>query len=66
MARTREIVGVTVWAKLGEPPTDLAYWLAQPHDVRLAALEKIRQHYIRQAFQVPPRMQTVCTIVELR
>ena len=34
--------------KLGEEPeTDLAYWLTLTPNQRLAALEQMRQHYIK-------------------
>ena len=59
MARTREIAAVAVRTKLGEPPTDLAYWLTQPPEARLAALEQIRQDFIRWKYDVQPRFQRV-------
>jgi len=66
MAKQRRIAAVVTKASLDEPQSDLDYWLSQPPEARLAALEEIRQEYIRQTFDVPPRMQKVCTIVKLQ
>ena len=65
MAKQRRIAAVVTKTRLDEPQSDLDYWLSQPPEARLAALEEIRQEYIRQTFDVPPRMQKVCTIVKL-
>ena len=66
MVKQRRIAAVVTKTRLDEPQSDLNYWLSQPPEARLAALEEIRQEYIRQTFDVPPRMQKVCTIVKLR
>jgi hypothetical protein len=66
MVKQRRIAAVATKTRLDEPQSDLAYWLSQPSEARLAALEEIRQEYIRRTFEVPPRMQKVCTIVKLQ
>ena len=66
MAKQRRIATVVTKKKLDEPQSDLAYWLSQPPEARLAALEEIRQEYIRWKYKVPPRMQIVGKIVRLR
>ena len=66
MAKQRRIATVVTKKKLDEPQSDLAYWLSQPPEARLAAVEEIRQEYIRWKYKVPPRMQVVGKIVRLR
>ena len=44
--------------------SDLAYWQSQPYQVRLAALEQIRQEYHRWRYGAEPRLQRVYTIVK--
>ena len=56
---------VATKTRLGEPTNDVAYWLSQPPEARLAALEEIRQEYIRWKYDAQPRFQRVCSIVEL-
>ena len=66
MAKQRRIATVVTKKKLDEPQSDLAYWLSQPPEARLAALEEIRQEYIRWKYDVQPRLQRVWKIVRLR
>ncbi len=66
MAKQRRIATVVTKKRLDEPQSDLAYWLSQPPEARLAALEEIRQEYIRWKYKVPPRFQRVYKIVKLR
>ena len=44
--------------------SNFAYWQTQPYQVRLAALEEIRQEYHRWRYGAEPRLQKVCTIVK--
>jgi hypothetical protein len=44
--------------------SDFAYWQTQPYQVRLAALEQIRQEYHRWRYGAEPRLQRVYTIVK--
>jgi len=44
--------------------SDSAYWQAQPYQVRLAALEEIRQEYHRWKYGAEPRLQRVYTIAK--
>jgi hypothetical protein len=48
--------------KLGEQPSDFAYWQTQSYQARLAALEQIRQEYHGWKYGAEPRLQKVCTI----
>lgn len=41
--RERQMVMVVHKYKLGEEPSDLDYWLQQPYEARLAALEELRR-----------------------
>ena len=65
MTRIRQMAMVATKTRLGQPTNDVAYWLSQPPEARLAALEEIRQEYIRSNYDVQPRFQIVCSIVEL-
>lgn len=44
--------------------SDFAYWQAQSYQVRLAALEEIRQEYHRWRYGAEPRLQRVHRIVK--
>ena len=44
--------------------SDFAYWQSQPYQVRLAALEQIRQEYHRWRYGAEPRLQRVYSIVK--
>jgi hypothetical protein len=48
--------------KLGEEPSDLSYWLSKSPQERLAALETLRQQYVRLK-RIEPGIQRVCRIV---
>ena len=61
---SRKIVKVAKKYRIGEQPSDFAYWQTQPHATRLAALEQIRQEYIQWNYDPQPRFQRVCTIVK--
>jgi hypothetical protein len=50
--------------RMGEQPTDFAYWQTQPYEARLAALEQIRREYIAWHYDTEPRFQRVYTIVK--
>jgi hypothetical protein len=47
---------------LYEQKTDLTYWQTRSYQARLAALEEIRQEYIRWKFGAEQRLQRVYTI----
>jgi hypothetical protein len=48
---------------LRDPQSDLAYWLSKTPQERLAAIEILRQQYVRlQGIQ--PRLQRVCRIIK--
>lgn len=42
--------------------SDFAYWQTQPYQVRLAALEEIRQEYHAWKYHAQPRLQRVYKI----
>ena len=50
---------------LKDKKTDFAYWQSRPEAERLAAIETLRQQYIKFKFgNVQPRFQRVCHIVK--
>jgi hypothetical protein len=49
---------------LGSKTDDLAYWRSQPYQVRLAALEEIRQEYNRWRYGAQPGLQRLCRIAK--
>lgn len=52
---------------LKDKKTDFAYWQSKPEVDRLAAIETLRQQYIKFKFgNVQPRFQRVCSIVPLK
>ena len=63
-AQPSTIAPVVQKFRLGEQPTDFAYWQTQPYEARLAALEQIRQEYIAWHYDPEPRFQRVYTIVK--
>jgi hypothetical protein len=44
--------------------SDFAYWQTQPYQVRLAALEQIRQEFHRWKYGAEPRLQRVYSVVK--
>jgi hypothetical protein len=45
---------------------DLAYWLAQPVQARIDALETLRTHHSQGQAHVDTRLQRVCRIISLK
>ena len=45
---------------------DLAYWLAQPVQARIDALEALRKHHSQGQAHVDSRLQKVCRIMPLK
>jgi len=50
--------------RLQEQRSDFVYWQTQPYQVRLAALEQIRQEYHQWRYHAEPRLQRVYHIVK--
>lgn len=50
--------------ELGKEPKDLLFWRTQPYEVRLAALEDIRQAYISWKYGTEQGFQRVYRVVE--
>ncbi len=50
--------------KLREQQSDFQYWKQKSPQERLAALEVLRQNYIRFNKNVQPRLQRVCRIIK--
>ncbi|MBK8048396.1 MAG: hypothetical protein IPK16_15530 [Anaerolineales bacterium] len=50
---------------ISQQPKDVTYWLAQPLEARLAALEEIRREYHRWKYNAEPRLQRVYSITKL-
>ena len=49
---------------LHDPPSDFAYWQTLPYEVRLEALERIRQEYHQWKYGAEPRFQRVYKIIK--
>ena len=47
-----------------EAKSDFAYWQTRPYEERLAALESIRNDYIKWAYDFQPGLQRVYRIIE--
>ena len=50
--------------KTDEVPTDFAYWQTRSFEERLAALESIRNDYIKWAYDIQPGFQRVYRIIK--
>jgi hypothetical protein len=50
--------------KTDEAPTDFAYWQTRSFEERLAALESIRNDYIKWAYDIQPGFQRVYRIIK--
>jgi hypothetical protein len=50
--------------RLGEQPSDFAYWQTQPYSARLAALEEIRREYIAWKYDSEPGFQRVYSLIK--
>ena len=50
--------------RIGDQPSDFAYWQTQSYEARLAALEEIRRAYIAWKYDTEPGFQRIYTIVE--
>ena len=51
--------------KLGEEPNDLDFWLTQTPQQRLAALESLRDLYIKLTNNgIKPRLQRIYTVIK--
>lgn len=61
---TTGIVPVVTRVKVGEPPSDFAYWQTQSPQARLAALEQIRREYHQWSYGAEPGFQRVYRIVK--
>ncbi len=56
---------VVIKGSLRDRKTDFAYWQTRPETDRLAAIEMLRQQYIKYKFgNVQPRFQRVYRIVK--
>jgi hypothetical protein len=64
MALTSKVQKTVTKVKVGQQTNDFAYWQTQPHEVRLATLEQIRQEYHRWKYGTEPRLQRVYTITK--
>lgn len=62
--RQREMAMVYRKSRIGEQESDREYWLSQPPEARLAALEQIRREYHAWKYGTEPRLQRVLTIVK--
>lgn len=62
--RQREMAMVYRKSRISEQESDRAYWLSQPPEARLAALEQIRREYHAWKYGTEPGFQRVLTIVK--
>jgi len=62
--KTRNIAKVVTKIRLGEEPSSAAYWRAQTYQVRLDALEQIRQEYHNWKYNAQPRFQRVYSVIK--
>ena len=51
-------------ALAAEGAADLRYWLSRPPHERFAAVERLRQQYIAEHFDVEPRLQRVYRVTQ--
>ena len=47
-----------------KPSGDLQYWLSQPVEARLAAVEELRRQ--TPGYDAEPRLQRVCRVIDLK
>ena len=59
MKRRRMIQPVVTISRIGEEPSDTAYWRQQTPQARLAAVEEIRREYHGWKQGAEPRLQRV-------
>lgn len=50
--------------KIYEVRSDFAFWQTRPCEERLAALESIRNDYIKWAYDIQPRFQRVYRVIK--
>jgi hypothetical protein len=50
--------------KIKDQKTDFSYWQQQPYQIRLQALEQIRQQYHQYKYNAEPRLQRVYRITK--
>lgn len=60
----RSITKVATRMKLGEQASDLEYWLAQPFEARIAALEELRRQYAVWKYGSVPGFQRVYRVIK--
>lgn len=61
---THSIAKVVTKVRLGSEEKAAIYWRTQSYQIRLAALEQIRQEYHHWKNDAQPRLQRVYTIVK--
>lgn len=57
---------IVVKTGLRSAETERSYWLSRPVEARIAALEALRQEYLRLHPDVDARLQRVCRITQLK
>lgn len=60
----RAIRKTTLHAADGKSVGDLQYWLSQPVQVRIAAVEELRRQMA--GYDAEPRLQRVCRVARLK
>jgi hypothetical protein len=51
---------------LKDRQSDYSYWMSKPVQERLAAIETLRQQYIKFNKDLQPRLQRVCRVISRR
>ncbi len=62
----RIVTKTALHPKGNSPNADLLFWLAQPVEARIAAVEMLRQQYINAQPNADTRFQRVCRITQLK
>ncbi len=66
MASIRTVEKVVQKFKIGEQPSDFAYWQTRTPQERLSALEKIRREWHAGSHDLEQGLQRVCRIVKCK
>ena len=62
----RKVIITDLHAGPAQAAADLRYWLAQPVQARIDALEAIRAQYLQGRPDADQRLQRVCTVTQLK
>lgn len=63
--RSERIARVVTKSRMGEEPSDFAYWQSRPLEERIQALLDIRQHYHEWRYGTEPGFERVLAVTAL-